>query len=259
MLPPPGSQDLRLDGATGLLLIVDYADQWPLTHLTWLFSNALLHRSPVPVRVLLLARSADAWPAVRAGLAPLMVEASTQPLRELQDGPGPRGEMFRVARDSFAARYGLAGAAAVVPPGPLDDPAFGLTLAVHMAALVAVDAYLSGGEPPSDMAGLTIYLLDREHLHWTRLHGDATHELNPADRTYQTPPAVMNQTVFAAALTGTLPKAAGAALVRELRLPLPAEQVIADHSPLLSRPPLPIGPPPWSRCIPTVSPRTSWL
>ncbi|UBU18088.1 tetratricopeptide repeat protein [Nonomuraea gerenzanensis] len=233
VLPPPGSQDLRLDGAAGLLLIVDYADQWPLTHLTWLFSNALLHRSAVPVRVLMLARSADVWPAVRASLANLAnlrVETSTQPLKELPDDPGPRREMFRVARDSFAARYGLADAVAINPPGPLGDPDFGLTLALHMAALVAVDAHICGGKPPGDMAGLTIYLLDREHLHWTRLHQDAAHDLNPADRKYRTPPAVMNRTVFTAALTGALPETAGATLVQTLRLPLPAEQVIADHS-----------------------------
>lgn len=35
VLPPPGSQDMRLGEAPGLLLIVDYADRWPLTHLTW--------------------------------------------------------------------------------------------------------------------------------------------------------------------------------------------------------------------------------
>jgi hypothetical protein len=35
----------------------------------------------------------------------------------------------------------------------LDDSEFGLTLAVHMAALVAVDARMRGDRPPADMAG----------------------------------------------------------------------------------------------------------
>ena len=65
--PPPGSQDLRLGGAAGLLLLVDYADRWPLTHLTWLFSNAVFHQQ-VPTRLLLLARSAHAL--ARAAFGP---------------------------------------------------------------------------------------------------------------------------------------------------------------------------------------------
>jgi hypothetical protein len=69
VLPPPGIQDMRPSGAAGLLAIVDYADRWPLTHLTWLFSNAVLHQSGVRTRVLMLARSADAWPPLGATLA----------------------------------------------------------------------------------------------------------------------------------------------------------------------------------------------
>ncbi|MGW2154526.1 hypothetical protein [Nonomuraea sp. NPDC001699] len=226
----PGSQDLRADGVAGLLLIIDYADQWPLTHLTWLFSNALLHRGDVRARVLLLARSADAWPAVRAALTEVRGETSTQLLGDLPGGLGPRGEMFRAARDGFAARYGLADPNAVGPPGPLDDPAFGLTLALHMAALVAVDAHVNGATSPSDLTGLTVYLLNREHLQWARLRGDAAHDLDPAGRAYQTPSEVMNRLVFTAVLTGPLPAPAGAALVRSMRVPLPAERALADHS-----------------------------
>jgi hypothetical protein len=70
----PTSQDLRIGAATGLLLVVDYADRWPLAHLTWLFSNKVLNKD-VPVRVLLLARTSHVWPAlcyalVQAGWPP---------------------------------------------------------------------------------------------------------------------------------------------------------------------------------------------
>ncbi|MGK5500018.1 hypothetical protein [Streptomyces sp. URMC 125] len=49
--------------------------------------------------------------------------------------------MYRAALKGFAARYGLD-----PPPGRPDlaHPDFGLTLAVHMAALVAVDARAAG-------------------------------------------------------------------------------------------------------------------
>lgn len=108
VLPPPGSQDLTPDSAAGLLLLVDYADRWPLTSLTWLFSNALLHRPDVRARVLLLARGTDPWPALRGALAGEQIDVSTQALGPLDEPSGPaagqgeRGAMFRAARAAFA-------------------------------------------------------------------------------------------------------------------------------------------------------------
>ncbi|MDQ1047454.1 tetratricopeptide repeat protein [Streptomyces sp. V4I2] len=244
VLPPPGSQDLRIDGADGLLLIVDYADHWPLPHLTWLFSNALLHRPELPTRVLMLARSADMWPAVRAALADLQTATSSQTLEPLSDesdesgegsdedgGPGQRGEMFRAARDGFAARHGVSDVAQLRPPVSLAEPDFGLTLTVHMAALVAVDAHRTGRRPPSDAAGLTTYLLDREQLHWARLHSQgAGREPGASARAHTTPPEVMNRAVFTAVLTGAVEHPTGATVLESLRVPLPAEQILADHA-----------------------------
>ncbi|MEU0116984.1 tetratricopeptide repeat protein [Streptomyces bobili] len=227
VLPPPGSQDMRLSDAIGLLIIIDYADRWPLTHLTWLFSNRLLRRG-VPTRVLLLARTPDSWPAVRASLANHHAGTSSQLLEPLPDSSGQRAEMFTAARDSFASRYQVE-PVGLDHPGSLDHPDFGLTLAVHMAALVAVDAYVNGHRPPQDVADLTVYLLDREHLHWARLYGDATHELDVAGRTYQTPPEVMNRVVFTAALTGAVTYSVGATVLGNLRLRPETDRIIADH------------------------------
>ena len=56
----------------------------------------------------------------------------------------------------------------------MNDPEFGLTLAVHMAALAMVDALATGQRPPRNMADLTMYLLNREQLRWARLYGDGT-------------------------------------------------------------------------------------
>ncbi|MEV0636534.1 hypothetical protein AB0I77_16525 [Streptomyces sp. NPDC050619] len=96
VLPPPGSQDLRTAGSAGLLLLVDYADRWPLASLTWLFSNALLHRTDIPVRVLMLGRTADLWPALRASPANSQVSASSQALPPLDaDGPGAHHDVPR--------------------------------------------------------------------------------------------------------------------------------------------------------------------
>jgi tetratricopeptide (TPR) repeat protein len=226
--PEPGSQDMRLADASGLLMIVDYADRWRLTNLTWLLKNALLHQTGVPTRVLMVARSADSWPAVRGILDTYQADNSSQHLPGLGQQSGERRDMFTAARNSFAALYQLSGADMVGPPGSLDDPEFGLTLAVHMAALVAVDARATGQRPPPDMAGLTVYLLDREQLHWARLYADGT-AAQAVDTTYRTSPQVMNQTVFTAALTGTVSPTVGTALLENLRLSDP-EQILQDHA-----------------------------
>jgi tetratricopeptide (TPR) repeat protein len=224
----PGSQDLSLAGRAGLLVVVDYADRWLLTNLTWLLKNALLHRGGVPTRVLLVARTADGWPAVRGILDTHQAGTSSRLLPALAAEDDERTGMFAIARDSFAALYQVPSEAEIEAPGPLDDPEFGLTLAVHMAALVAVDARVSGDRPPADLAGLTMYLLDREQLHWRRLYGD--HADTPdAGHAYRTSPEVMNRAVFTAALTGSVPRGVATALLTSLDLADP-EQVLDDHA-----------------------------
>lgn len=129
--------------------------------------------------------------------------------------------MFTAARDRFAVLYQSPSAAVITAPGTLDDPEYGLTLAVHMAALVAVDAHVTGERLPQDMAGLTMYLLDREQLHWTRLYGDGTAAPEAAERPYRTPPEVMNQAVFTAALTGSVTSDIGAVLLKTFSCAIP--------------------------------------
>ena len=227
VLPPPGSQDLRLDGVAGVLMVVDYADRWPHSHLMWLFRNALLHQLGVPARVLLLGRTAEALPALRSALTD-QVASSSQALEPLPDGVGQREQMFTAARDGFAARYRI-DPAGVPPPPHLDAPEMGLTLALHMAALVAVDARVTGRRLPADMAGLSVYLLDREHQHWATRYADRSHNLDVVPA-YRTPPHVMNHTVYTAALTGTVSRHAGAALLTRLQLPHGPDRVLNDHA-----------------------------
>ncbi|CAM5280323.1 hypothetical protein SAVIM338S_00127 [Streptomyces avidinii] len=242
VLPGGAGGDLRAVGAAGVLLVVDYADHWPLPHLTWLLSNRLLHRPDVPTRVLLLARGTDQWPAVQAALHDAQAATSLQALEPLPERGGERAGMFEAARDTFAACFGAAPGAPpgttplrVPPPVSLDGPEFGLTLAVHMAALVAVDAHVHGRPAPADAVGLVTYLLNREQAHWARLHTqDAGRATAAAGRTYTTPPQVMNRAVFAAALTGSVHRATGHDVIDRVTAsppaaPHPAERVLADH------------------------------
>ncbi|GAA3468339.1 tetratricopeptide repeat protein [Nonomuraea roseola] len=232
VLPADRREDLRLTGAAGLLVIVDYADQWPLTHLTWLFSNALLYQVGVPTRILLVARTLDAWPGVRATLADRLASTSAQALSALDAVTAERQDMFLAARDSFARHYDLADPEAIAAPSGLDGQDLGLTLGVHMAALVAVDAYATGVRrpPPADMAALAAYLLDREHLHWARLHSEETHRIDPAGRTFTTTPAAMNYAVFIASLTGAVAHDAGRSLLGGAPVDLDEDRTLADHA-----------------------------
>jgi tetratricopeptide (TPR) repeat protein len=226
--------DLRVSGHTGVLLIIDYANEWRPAELSWLLSDRVLHHVGMPSRVLLIARAPADWMGLRGRLEEAGGDLSVQRLGPLPGSGqgGPRVEMFSAARTAFAARYGLAGAERLAAPADLSGPDFGLTLAVHMAALVAVDAAARGERSPraAGLAGLTRYLLDREYKHWESQYGDPTHELDPGDRSFFTPPDVMNRVVFTAALTGPAPPAAGAAVLTAQHLPLSTPQVLADHA-----------------------------
>lgn len=225
ILPPPGSQDMRLGKAPGLLLIIDYADRWPLAHLTQLFSNALLHQSATPTRVLLLARSADAWSGVCHELGKHQAGTSRQFLESLPDDPEQRTGAFIIARDSFAKQYGMLDPSVVVSPAQLNQPDYGLTLTLHMAALVAVDAHVHGRRLPQDTFGLTSYLLTRERAHWTHLYENRAEGLE-----FQTPPSVMSRAVFTAALSGPVNQLVGKTILDGLDLQLHSEQILTDHS-----------------------------
>ncbi|GIF51113.1 tetratricopeptide repeat protein [Asanoa ferruginea] len=218
--PPPGSQDLTLDGVAGLLMVVDYADRWPLTHLAWLLSNAVLHRA-VPTRLLLLARSPYAARAIRSAIEELDGSMDVMALGPL---PGDRKRMFLAARDAFAFRYGVVPETVAVP-ARLDEPAFALTLTVHMAALVAVDALHRGGEVADDPAGLSAHLLDREDGHWQRLYESRVDGLE-----FETTSAEMTRLVFTAALTGAMPYDRGVEILRTLDLPGHPDRLLADHA-----------------------------
>ncbi|MGW7189540.1 tetratricopeptide repeat protein, partial [Streptomyces sp. NPDC054838] len=212
-----GSHDARAGHLRGLLVLVDYADRWPLRDLAWLFANSMFDGGPrggphgerIPVRVLLVARTPHAWPAVKSMIGG-RADASECELAPLASGPGTRERMFSTARTEFAELYGRPDAASAPSPVSPEDPAFGLTLTVHMAALVAVDAHVYGRTAPRDPAGMSAYLLEREHENWRRLY-----ENGAAGLDFRTSPDDMASVAFVATLTGASTwEAAAAALER---------------------------------------------
>ncbi|MFF6953005.1 hypothetical protein ACFZAD_30725 [Streptomyces iakyrus] len=191
-VPTAGTQDLRLGGVAGVLLIVDYADTWSVTHLTSLMSNSLLHRTDTPTRILMLARGVTTWPAVRAAVGEYGAEASALHLEPIPSSFVQRAAAFATARDAFASLYGIFDPSGIRAPRWLESPRpeAGRPLAVQMAALAAVDAHFRNVTPPQDLTEVTMYLLDRERAHWARqLHTSARQPLptpppsrSPADQ-----------------------------------------------------------------------------
>ncbi|MEV6707749.1 tetratricopeptide repeat protein [Micromonospora wenchangensis] len=219
-----GGYRMDLPAGGGLLLVVDYADRWSVSHLQSLLTHlkSMNVQAGVTVRVLLLARSTTAWwPALRNRLrSDHQVEATSQllpPLGEQVD----RGVLFRQARDRFATAMGVAEADRLRPPSNLADDAFGHVLSVHMAALVAVDAQRRDTAAPTDPHALSSYLLDRERDHWYALHH------RPVEPR-QTPPEVMGRTVYLATLTAAVPRDTATDLLHRVGLTAPAATTIID-------------------------------
>ncbi|MFF0473352.1 tetratricopeptide repeat protein [Streptomyces sp. NPDC004284] len=223
-----GDQTLTVR-APGLVLIVDYAERWPLEDLITLVRQ---HRDAArdKLRVLLLARPTGTW---WQGLAHQftkldILDVDALRLEGLPDTPGVRAEMYVAARDRFAEIFAHTHSAGIGVPDHLDDPVFALTLTVHMRALVDVDAASRGKTPPtsSGQASLSSYLLDREHDHWRSFHDQGRGPLRATERT-------MGRAVYVATLTGALPPAdASAALTRAGAADTPAAggQLAEDHT-----------------------------
>jgi tetratricopeptide (TPR) repeat protein len=195
----------------GLVMVVDYAERWPLEDLITMVRQ---HRDAARdrLRILLLARSAGTWwQGLAHQFAKLdILDVNAIRLEALPDGPTVRAGMYTAARDRFAEIFAVANPAEIGLPDRLHDPAFALTLTVHMRALIDVDATARGLEPPSGngQASLSSYLLDREHDHWRSSHDQGYGPVRTNEK-------AMGQTVYVATLTRSLtPADATAALVR---------------------------------------------
>jgi tetratricopeptide (TPR) repeat protein len=211
----------------GLVLIVDYAERWPLLDML-----TLLHQhqaaASTPVRALLLARSAGGWwqsLVHQLGNANLD-DVGQWELAPLAKHPPDRQAIYAAARDRFASILALS--AATADPD-LSGPQFEMVLAAHMKALVDVDATARGLTPPSgrDQAGLSSYLLDREHDYWRAAH-------QQGEGPVRTSEVGMSRTVYTATLTRALPHRDGVTALTRANISeattQPIDQVLTDHT-----------------------------
>ena len=214
--------------APGLVVVVDYAERWPLEDLITLVRQ---HQEAARdrLRILLLSRTAGTWwEGLRYQLIDKLKIGCVDKIRleALPDTPGVRTDVYVQARDRFAEIFALTEPAWIGVPKYLADPVFALTLTVHMRALVDVDAASRSQAPPtgSGQAALSSYLLDREHDYWRSSH-DRGH--GPSTATEQT----MGRAVYVATLTRSVPPDdAAAALVRTGAAAATAEKLLEDHA-----------------------------
>ncbi len=225
----------------GRLLLVDYAERWPAAQLLALAQHFSAASGEQPVRMLLLSRAAsDWWEVLSHRLNRAEITTQARHMQPLSAGPRGAARLFTLARDRFAEVLQVPGAAQIEVPDLSHDD-FGLVLAVHMAALVAVDARLrgldsrlqpdSGRESGSelgreeDLARLSAYLLRRER--------DAWHSLPPAES--QRPRSsgkTLGRTAYAAILAGPVPRRDAEDVLARARLagtPELAAELLDDH------------------------------
>jgi tetratricopeptide (TPR) repeat protein len=221
------SRVLLRDGGTALL-ILDYADRWPQSHLLALLTdlqNIVLHTA-MRLRVLLLARSARYWwPALKSRLdSELGIEATGGALTPMGT-QADRTALFVQARRQFASALQVSGTDNLAFPSNLDDEAFTQILALHMAALVAVDSHLRGRQPPASPHVLSEHLLAREQAYWYELH-------TRAEAPTAAGPARMRRAVYTATLTGALRHPDARVALQRVSLAdsiTEADQLVDDH------------------------------
>ena len=83
-----------------------------------------------------------------------------------------RAALFHIAVARFAERLGLPDleTTLLAPPADLDRDEYAQILAVHMAAVSAVDAHRRGSQAPDNVVAVSDYLLCREYAAWEELH-----------------------------------------------------------------------------------------
>ncbi|MGD0069281.1 MAG: tetratricopeptide repeat protein [Streptosporangiaceae bacterium] len=156
----------ELTPGQGVLVLIDYAERWPLPVLAQLVDdlNAEYAADRV-VRVLLLARpQSEFWEPMRAELgrsgadvpAPLSMGQFAATADDTTDA-------YRRAVEAFQEELGLPRHALAPPAGTQTaNP-----LSLHMRALAAVCA-AAEGLPPPGAGNLCAYLLDHERRYWER-------------------------------------------------------------------------------------------
>ena len=161
--PPGTTTGMGQVPAGPLMVVVDYAERWPLEKLVRMVETLTTH--PGRVRVLLLARPlAGFWEGVEAELERCDAAVADPVAVAGFTSIAERSTAFAEAVTAFQKARGMPVVPIEVLPAALettdDSP-----LSVHMAALAAVIADHQDESVPSG-GELSRYLLRHEHRHW---------------------------------------------------------------------------------------------
>ena len=215
-----GSVREPLADGQALLVVVDYAERWPLDVLALLVENLPFDFPARRVRVLLLARpGSGVWDTVAAVLDRAGVVDLAEPV-VLGDFAADRAAAFTDAAAAFT-REVAPGRPLPEPPADLAASVYGSALDLHMAALAGVCAADADEAAPSHH-DLSAYLLKHERRAWTAAAGG---DLAVA--------AVIETTACLATLFGpTAGHGAAVALLRQAAVAdgdADAARLLADH------------------------------
>jgi tetratricopeptide (TPR) repeat protein len=161
---PPGSSAAvgQPEERSPLLVVVDYAERWPVRLLVRMIQTVVAARRRV--RVLLLARPvAGFWDGVEPELERCSVDLVEPMALGGFTSPQERAVVFAQAVQAFQKALQVPVSPVALPEGVLGGSDSPLTL--HMAALAAVTAAEQGERMPA--AGeLSRYLRNHERRHW---------------------------------------------------------------------------------------------
>ncbi len=190
-----------MDEHKPVLVVVDYAERWPVSTLAELIRSLVLDFTGRTLRVLLLARShGQVWQALSPLLGRDIDILDPVALGTMTATPHDRDDAFTQAAHAFQQALGQPQSPVTPPDLSHDD--FGSVLMLHMAALAAVCADHDHQTRPTrtDLSG---YLLEHEKRHWP-LTGPTHDGVTPAQAA---------DSVFVAAVFGPFPTAADATAV----------------------------------------------
>ena len=188
----------------GLLLVVDYAERWPVSDLLDLLN---VHSRIERLRVLFLARTDIGWwDDVEQAIGDLGVVANHVPLAPLGSQVGP-ASLQGEALEAFVPQVQGAVADRVQLPPARDVGAAGFVLTILMGVLAAVLASAEGEAAPHTPAEVPAYLLRRERSGWREfIEGHSELRVSAAQ---------LSRAVFVAGLVPSVPYAVAVeALVR---------------------------------------------
>ncbi|WP_214103912.1 tetratricopeptide repeat protein [Acrocarpospora catenulata] len=149
----------------GLLVVVDYAERWPLPVLVELVDDLVRRCGNHRLRILLLARpQAELWESIRAELTRSAIDLPA-PIALTAYDAGPVDEMFNDAVAAFGQHLPELASNQAPIPVPHHLKSVQSPLTVHMTALAALCARYDDVPLPG-LDDLSDFLLDHERRYW---------------------------------------------------------------------------------------------